>query len=68
MSSFVIFLLVFTSQFPEDEVVPIPILLQLQSSIADAPNASGIQIRQWVTKLLSRSIIIGSLAEGISFQ
>ena len=54
--------------FAEDQVVPVAILSVLWVSL-DPDNhqpLSAMKVRQWVSQLLSRSILLGSSAGGIS--
>ena len=52
--------------FAEDEVVPVVVLRVLWLSISPKHKPlSGIKVRQWVSQLLSRSIILGSAASGV---
>ena len=54
------------SVFEEDQVVPLPILNVLWSSLhEDNQILSAVRIRNWVGNLLSRSILLGSIAEGL---
>ena len=52
--------------FAEDQVVPVAILSVLWVSIDPSTHKplSGVQVRQWVSQLLSRSILIGSVLAG----
>ena len=51
--------------FAEDQVVPVAILSVLWVSIDPKEHKplSGMKVRQWVTQLLSRSILLGSASE-----
>lgn len=54
----------------QDQVVPVAILAVLWLSV-DAANhklLSGIKVRTWVSTLLSRSIILGSTADGVAMH
>ena len=54
--------------FAEDQVVPVAILSVLWVSL-DPDNhqpLSAMKVRQWVSQLLSRSILLGSSTSGIS--
>ena len=48
--------------FAEDQVVPMPILSVLWMSIDPKQHKllSGMKVRQWVSQLLSRSLLLGS--------
>ena len=52
--------------FAEDQVVPVAILSVLWVSIDPKEHKplSGMKVRQWVSQLLSRSILLGSSADG----
>ena len=52
--------------FAEDQVIPVAILSMLWVSIDPKENTplSGMKVRQWVSQLLSRSILLGSSADG----
>ena len=54
--------------FAEDQIVPVAILSVLWVSID--PNEhkplSAMKVRQWVSQLLSRSILLGSSTDGVS--
>ena len=56
--------------FAEDQVVPVAILSVLWVSIDPKTHKSlsGIKVRQWVSQLLSRSILLGSAAAGCSMH
>ena len=53
--------------FAEDQVVPVAILSVLWVSIDSTQHKplSAMKVRQWVSQLLSRSIILGSAADGV---
>ena len=54
--------------FAEDQVVPVAILSVLWVSINPKEHKplSAMKVRQWVSQLLSRSIILGSATDGVS--
>ena len=54
--------------FAEDQIVPVAILSVLWVSINPQEHKplSGMKVRQWVSQLLSRSIILGSATDGVS--
>jgi hypothetical protein len=54
--------------YAEDEVVPVAVLNVLWVSINPKKHKmiSGIKIRVWTSELLSRSILLGSSAKGVS--
>ena len=54
--------------FAEDQVVPVAILSVLWVSIDPKEHKplSAMKVRQWVSQLLSRSIILGSATDGVS--
>ena len=54
--------------FAEDQVVPVAILSVLWVSINPKEHTplSAMKVRQWVSQLLSRSIILGSASDGVS--
>ena len=54
--------------FAEDQVVPVAILSVLWVSIDQKEHKllSGMNIRLWVSQLLSRSILLGSSTDGVS--
>ena len=53
--------------FAEDQIVPVAILPVLWVSIDEEHKPlSGMKVRQWVSQLLSRSIILGSATDGVS--
>ena len=54
--------------FAEDQIVPVAILSVLWVSIDPHENKplSAMKVRQWVSQLLSRSILLGSSADGVS--
>ena len=54
--------------FAEDQVVPVGILSVLWVSLDPKEHKplSGMKVRQWVSQLLSRSIILGSATDGVS--
>ena len=54
--------------FAEDQVVPVAILRVLWVSIDPEEHKPllGVKVRQWVSQLLSRSIILGSATDGVS--
>ena len=53
--------------FAEDQVVPVAILSVLWVSIDSKEHKplSAMKVRQWVSQLLSRSILLGSAADGV---
>ena len=54
--------------FAEDQTVPVAILSVLWESIDSKEHKplSAMKVRQWVSQLLSRSIILGSATDGVS--
>ena len=51
--------------FAEDQIVPVAILSVLWVSIdLKHQPLSAMKVRQWVSQLLSRSILLGSSADG----
>ena len=56
--------------FAEDQVVPVAILSVLWVSIdpEEHKRLSGIKVRSWMSQLLSRSILLGSLATGMNLH
>ena len=52
--------------FAEDQIVPVAILNVLWVSINPEEHKplSAMKVRQWVSQLLSRSILLGSAADG----
>ena len=56
--------------FAEDQVVPVAILSVLWVSIDPKEHEplSAMKLRQWVSQLLSRSIILGSVTDGVSMH
>ena len=56
--------------FAEDQVVPVAILSVLWVSIdlAEHKALSAMKVRQWVSQLLSRSILLGNSSDGISMH
>ena len=56
--------------FAEDQIVPVVILSVLWVSIAPKKHKSlsAMKVRQWVSQLLSRSILLGSSADGVSMH
>ena len=54
--------------FAEDQIVPVAILSVLWVSIDPAEHKplSAMKVRQWVSQLLSRSILLGSATDGVS--
>ncbi len=57
-------------QFAEDQVVPVAVLSVVWVSIDPKKHKplSAMKVRQWVSQLLSRSILLGSSADGVSMQ
>jgi hypothetical protein len=57
-------------QFPEDQITQVAILSVVWVSID--PNKhkplSAMKTRAWISQLLSRSILLGSTADGVSMQ
>ena len=52
------------SVFAEDQVVAVPIVSVLWTSLKqETGKLSAIILRQWLSELLSRSILIGSVGE-----
>ena len=56
--------------FAEDQVVPVGILSVLWVSLDPQEHKplSGMKVRQWVSQLLSRSILLGSASAGVSMH
>ena len=56
--------------FAEDQIVPVDIMSVLWQSInpEEHPLLSRMKVRQWTSQLLSRSILLGSAADGISMH
>ena len=56
--------------FAEDQIVHIAILSILWVSIDPKENQplSAMKVRQWVSQLLSRSILLGSATDGVSMH
>ena len=56
--------------FAEDQVVAVGILSVLWVSIDPKAHKplSGMKVRQWVSQLLSRSILLGSAADGVAMH
>ena len=54
--------------FAEDQIVPVAILSVLWVSIDPKEHTplSAMKVRQWVSQLLSRSILLGSASDGVS--
>ena len=54
--------------FAEDQIIPVAILSVLWVSINPSEHKplSAMKVRQWVSQLLSRSIILGSATDGVS--
>ena len=54
--------------FAEDQIVPVVVLRVLWLSIDPKEHKplSAMKVRQWVSQLLSRSIILGSATDGVS--
>ena len=54
--------------FAEDQIVPVAIMSVLWVSINPKEHKplSAMKVRQWVSQLLSRSILLGSSADGVS--
>ena len=54
--------------FAEDQIVPVAILSVLWVSINPKEHKplSAMKVRQWVSQLLSRSILLGSATDGVS--
>ena len=54
--------------FAEDQIIPVAILSVLWVSIDPKKHKplSAMKVRQWVSQLLSRSIILGSATGGVS--
>ena len=57
-------------KFAEDQVVPVAVLSVVWVSIDPKEHAplSAVKVRAWVSQLLSRSILLGSSADGVSMQ
>ena len=56
--------------FAEDQIVAVDIMSVLWQSInpEEHPLLSRLKVRQWVSQLLSRSILLGSTADGVSMH
>ena len=56
--------------FAEDQVVPVAVLGVLWVSIDPEKHKplSAMKVRQWVSQLLSRSILLGSASDGVSMH
>ena len=56
--------------FAEDQIIPVSILSVLWVSIdpEEHKHLSGIKVRGWMSQLLSRSILLGSLAAGMNLH
>ena len=56
--------------FAEDQIVPVAILSVLWVSIDPHEHEplSAMKVRQWVSQLLSRSILLGSAQDGVSMH
>ena len=54
--------------FAEDQIVPVAILSVLWVSMDPKEHKplSAMKVRQWVSQLLSRSILLGSASDGVS--
>ena len=54
--------------FMEDQIIPVAILSVLWVSIDPKEHMplSAMKVRQWVSQLLSRSILLGSSTDGVS--
>ena len=54
--------------FAEDQIVPVAVLSVLWVSIdpKEHQSLSAMKVRQWVSQLLSRSILLGSASDGVS--
>ena len=54
--------------FAEDQIVPVAVLSVLWVSIDPKEHQplSAMKVRQWVSQLLSRSILLGSASDGVS--
>ena len=54
--------------FAEDQIVPVAVLSVLWVSIDPQEHQplSAMKVRQWVSQLLSRSILLGSASDGVS--
>ena len=54
--------------FAEDQIIPVAILSVLWVSIDPKEHKplTGMKVRQWVSQLLSRSILLGSSSDGVS--
>ena len=59
-----------TAVFAEDQVVPVAILSVLWVSIDPKEHKplSAMKVRQWVSQLLSRSILLGSIQDGVALH
>jgi hypothetical protein len=55
--------------FAEDQVLPVPIVGVLWKSLnQDGSKSSAIKLRQWLSDLLNRSILVGSFIDGVSMH
>ena len=56
--------------FPEDAVMPVAVLGVLWVSINPKKNKvlTSMKIRTWISKLLSRSILLGSVSQGVGLH
>ena len=56
--------------FAEDQIIPVAILSVLWVSLDPQEHKplSGMKVRQWVSQLLSRSILLGSASAGVSMH
>ena len=54
--------------FAEDQIIPVAILSVLWVSLDPGEHKplSAMKVRQWVSQLLSRSILLGSASDGVS--
>jgi hypothetical protein len=54
--------------FQEDQVVAVPVVGILCKSLNFEEGTSSIRLRQWLSDLLGRSIVLGSIQNGVSMQ
>jgi hypothetical protein len=52
--------------FPEDQITSLPLLHVLWESLHhDSGNVTPLVLRQWLAQLLDRSLLLGSVSDGI---
>ena len=54
--------------FQEDQVVAVPVVGILCKSLNFEEGTSSIRLRHWLSDLLGRSILLGSIQNGVSMQ